>query len=160
MEGHPMLSAQDNRPANPDPTPRTTEPLARWGRPLARAAAILYFVSWVFPIGGGLSKNTAALPKWWGVLDVGLAFVLAILVIVLAALTQGKVDRRAEDASYRAYRILIHGLLVFGLVFMLAGDRITWVNCATGFSWRIWLLLYMLPAWFAALGYQGVAKSS
>jgi hypothetical protein len=30
---------------------------------------------------------------------------------------------------------------------MLAGDRINW---ATGFLWRTWLFLYILPWWFAA----------
>jgi hypothetical protein len=83
-------------------------------------------------------------------LDVGLAFVLAILAVAILALAQGKVDRQAEDSSYRAYRILTHGLLAMPLVFMLFGDRVVWINCLTGFAWRAWLLLYTLPAWFTA----------
>jgi hypothetical protein len=137
---------------NPNPTPLNTEPRARWGRPLALVAAVLFFISWVFPAGAGFSKNATAFPKWWGVLDVGLAFVLAILALWISVLTQGKVTRQAEDASYRTYRILTHGILVWTLVFILFGDRITWINCATGFAWRTWLALYMLPAWFTLRG--------
>jgi hypothetical protein len=29
----------------------------------------------------------------------------------------------------------------------VAGDRITWEHCASGFVWRIWLGLYILPGW-------------
>jgi hypothetical protein len=105
----------------------------------------------MFPVIAGLSKNTAAFPKWWGVLDVGLAFLLAILALVVLAFADGKVDNRAADASYRAYRILIHGILAMIVVFFLFGDRITWINCLTGFAWRAWLLLYCLPSWRVTL---------
>src|SRR5262249_32829319 len=94
-------------------------------------------------------------PKWWGVLDVGIAFVLAILALVVLALPQGKVTRQAEDASYRAYRFLIHGILVLCMVFIYAGDRIIGINCITGFGWRTWLLLYSLPAWLTLWGPHG-----
>jgi hypothetical protein len=89
-----------------------------------------------------------------------LASVLAILALVISAVTHGKVDPQAEDVTYRAYRVLIHGILVLCLIVMLAGDRIVWINCATGFAWRTWLFLYMLPSWFAASGLQAVTKVS
>ena len=50
-----------------------------WLRPFALAAAILFFLAGVFPLGAGLAKDTSAFPKWWGAVDVGLAFVLAIV---------------------------------------------------------------------------------
>ena len=124
---------------------------ARWGRPLAVVAAVLFFISSAFPVVAGLSKNTASFPKLWGILDVGLAFVLVILAFAIMALTGSKVTKQAEETSYRAYRILIHGILVMIVVFFLFGDRITWINCLTGFAWRAWLLLYTLPAWYSAL---------
>ena len=62
----------------------------------------------------------------------------------------GKV-RQADVATYRAYRILTHGIFVMLVVFFLAGERITWINCLTGFGWRAWLLLYALPSWFTAV---------
>ncbi len=83
-------------------------------------------------------------------LDVGIAFILAILAIVVLALAQDQVTRQAEDATYLAYRVLIHGILAMLVVFLLFGDRIFWVNCLTDFAWRAWLLLYSLPAWLTA----------
>jgi hypothetical protein len=112
-------------------------------------------MSSAFPVVAGLSKNTESFPKWWGPLDVGLAFVLAILVLGIIGLTQGSVDRQAEDASYRTYRVLNHGILALGVVVMLFGDRIIWLNCVTGFMWRTWLLVYCLPWWFTALRSRG-----
>lgn len=123
----------------------------RWGHPLAIVAVVLFFISSAFPVVAGLSKNTASFPKWWGMLDVGLAFVLAILAFAIMALVGNKVDKRAEDATYRVYRLLIHGIFAMLVAFFLLGDRITWINCLTGFAWRAWLLLYSLPAWFTAL---------
>jgi hypothetical protein len=100
----------------------------------------------------GLSKNLAAFPKWWGTADVVLAFVLAMMVFAVIGTARSRVSKQVVDATYRAYRILIHGLFVMMVVFFLAGDRITWANCLTGLVWRTWLLLYALPEWFAALG--------
>jgi hypothetical protein len=97
-------------------------------------------------------KDRDAWPKWWGVLDVSIAFVLASLAIAILALASGRVDKQAEDSSYRAYRVLIHGIFVMMVVFVLFGDQIVWRNCLTGFVWRYWLLLYGLPAWFAVFG--------
>ena len=73
-------------------------------------------------------------------LDVAIAFVLAMLAFAVVGLAQGKVNKPAEDASYRAYRVLIHGIFVLMVVFVLFGDRIVWSNCLTGFAWRAWAL--------------------
>ncbi len=146
-----MATEQTNQRANPNPTPFTAEPRALWGRPLAVVAAVVFFISSAFPVVAGLSKNTASFPKWWGILDVGIAFVLTILAFVIMALARGNVNKQAEDASYRAYRMLTHGVLAMIVVFFLFGDRVIWINCLTGLAWRTWLLLYGLPAWFTAL---------
>jgi hypothetical protein len=111
---------------------------------------VLFVVSSAFPAVAGLSKNTEDFPKWWGRLDVGLAFVLAILAFAILGITEGKVNQQARDSTYRAYRILLHGIFVLLVVFFLTGDRIIWINCLTGFAWRAWLLAYCLPAWFTA----------
>ena len=131
----------------------------RWGRPLAIVSAVIFVISSAFPVVAGLSKDTGVFPKWWGMVDVSLAFVLVILAFAIMALSEGKVSKRVEDASYRVYRVLIHGILVLVVVFFVFGDRITWINCITGFAWRAWLLLYGLPAWLTALG-GGVDGSS
>jgi len=129
----------------------TRSPKARWGSPLAIATAGTFFISSAFPVVAAFVKDTRTWPRWWGVLDVGLAFFLAALVLVVMAIAQGRVNRQGEEASYRAYRILIHSIITMLVVFFLAGDRIIWPNCLTGFAWRAWLLLYSLPAWFTAL---------
>jgi hypothetical protein len=120
-----------------------------WVRPFALVAAILFFISWIFPIAAGLAKDTASFPKWWGTLDVGLGFVLAISALTIQTFVR-TADKTAEDATYRIYRILTHGILAVAVLIMLLGDRIVWVNCATGFLWRTWLFSYMLPSWLTA----------
>jgi hypothetical protein len=54
-------------------------------------------VSWVFPVGAGLGRDTSAFPKWWGPVDVVLAFVLAILAFGIQMEVRGKLDREAEE---------------------------------------------------------------
>jgi hypothetical protein len=128
------------------------------GRSLAIAAAVVFVISSAFPIVAGLSKNTASFPKLWGKLDVGLAFVLAVMVFGVMALARNSVDKRAEESSYRAYRVLLHGIFVMLVVFFVFGNQIIWVNCLTGIAWRSWLLLYALPEWIVAV--RTVAGSS
>jgi hypothetical protein len=125
--------------------------IPRWGRSFAIVTAVAFSISLIFPLGAGLSRNTATFPKWWGTLDVSLAFILAALVLVIFAVTQGKVSKPAEDRSYRTYRILIHGIFVLLVLFFVLGNRIVWNNCLTGFAWRAWLLLYALPNWVQLL---------
>ena len=142
-----------------DPLPWGSYTLQRWGRPLAVVAALVFFISSMFPVVAGLSKNTDSIPKWWGTVDVGIALVLATLAFAIVALAGSKVTGRIEEVSYRAYRILIHGILVLNVMFFLFGDRIIWINCLTGFAWRTWLLLYVLPAWLTVKNYGGPQAS-
>ena len=121
-----------------------------WGRALAFTTASLLALSWAFPLAAGLTKDKTSFPTWWGAVDVALAFVLAISAFGIQGLVREEVDKQAKDATYRFYRISTHALLAVGAVVMLAGDRIAWANCATGFLWRTWLLLYILPWWLAA----------
>ena len=146
-----MSSEQVNQRANLDPMPVMTKQQAAWGRPLAITVAIVFLISSAFPVVAGFVKDTESWPKWWGTLDVGLAFVLAVLAFVIVGFTQGKLSRQAERASYLIYRMMTHGILVMCLVFYLFSDRIIWTQCLPGFAWRTWLLLYCLPAWFTAL---------
>lgn len=125
---------------------------ARWGRPLAVFTAVIFVVSSVFPVGAGLAKNPQAFPNWWGRLDVGIAFFLAALALLVMALAGSKFSKPVEDTTYRTYRVLLHGLWVMLVVFFLWGDRIDWKYCLVGLAWRAWLLLYSLPAWFAVFG--------
>jgi hypothetical protein len=146
-----MSTGPDQHRAIPNTVVPATPPLPHWSRALAVATAAIFCLSTAFPVVAGLSRNPEAFPKWWGIADVVLAFVLAAMVFAVMVAAHGKVSRQVEDVTYRAYRILIHGIFVMLVVFFLAGDRITWTNCLIGLGWRAWLLLYALPAWFAAL---------
>jgi hypothetical protein len=124
---------------------------AGWRRQLAMITAVVFCISSTFPAVAAFITDTASWPVWWGRVDVVLAFVLAVLAFTLVGATRDLVDKQAEDSSYRAYRILTHGILAILLVFFMFGDRIIWTKCLTGFAWRAWLLLYCLPAWFTAV---------
>jgi hypothetical protein len=113
--------------------------------------AVVFFLSAVFPLAAGLAKHREILPKGWGPLDVGIAFLLAILALVLAALAGPGGSKPTQELAYRAYRFLIHGLLAMLIVFFLYGNHASWSNCLTGFVWRTWLILYLLPAWLTVL---------
>ena len=147
-----MATEPTGRPTNFIAPPFTGKPRSRWDRPLAIATAVVFLISSVFPVVGTFVKDREAWPKWFGALDVSIAFVLGILAIAILARASGKVDKQAEGSSYRAYRVLIHGIFVMMAVWVLFGDQIVWRNCLTGFVWRYWLLLYGLPAWFALFG--------
>jgi hypothetical protein len=91
----------------------------------------------------------------WGVLDIAIAFVLGFPAFTIITLAGGNVNKQAENTSYRAYRILTHGIMAMLVVFFVFGDRIVWINCLTGFAWRTWLLLYGLPAWLTTFSATG-----
>src|SRR5215475_15711166 len=94
----------------PDAAVLGTRPVPRWGRPLAFATAAIFCVSTAFPVVAGLSKNTGAFPKWWGIADVTVAFFLAAMALAVMAAAQGKISKQTDEATYRAYRVLIHGI--------------------------------------------------
>jgi VIT1/CCC1 family predicted Fe2+/Mn2+ transporter len=139
-----------NEQAKPELAPQSMATLARWGRPLAVTTAIVFCISAAFPAVAAFVRDRKSWPKWWGVLDVSLALFLALLALAVLALAQSKVNKAAEEASYRAYRVLTHGIIAMLVVFFLVGDWIVWSNCLTGLAWRAWILLYGLPAWFTA----------
>ena len=132
-------------------------PLPHWSRPLAIATAIAFAISTAFPTGACLVKDITALPRFWGALDVAVAAIVAVLAITVAAIAEKRVDARATEATYRVYRVLIHGVLAGVVIFLTLGDRINWPTCLVGFAWRAWLLLYVLPAWLVAMRREPIA---
>ena len=107
-----MSTGPTQRLAIPDAAVLRTRPVPPWSRPLAVATAAIFCVSAAFPVVAGLSKDTGAFPKSWGITDVVLAFVLAAMVFTVMVAAHGKVSRQADDATYHAYRILTHGIFV------------------------------------------------
>ena len=119
-------------------------------RSIALTTAALFLISLAFPAVAAFVKDTKAWPKWWGVLDVTLAFVLVVLVLAVLTNARDRVNKDVEQITYKVYRVLIWGIFLLMAVFVVAGDRIIWTQCLTGFAWRYWLLLYALPWWIAA----------
>jgi hypothetical protein len=103
-------------------------------RDLAIVAAAVFLVSCVFPVVAAFVKDTQSWPRWWGALDVVLAFILVIFVFTIQALGRRKANQQVERATYRPYRILLHGIFLMMVIFFLAGDRIKWTQCLTGFA--------------------------
>lgn len=124
-------------------------------RSLARATALMFCVSTVFPLTAAVYPNAEALPRSIGVLDGIIAFTVVIMAMILHARTQGKITKEDHEAAYRIQRLLIHAILGALVLFFLAGDRIAWNIGLVGLAWRAWLLLYTLPAWCAALRMTG-----
>ena len=135
------------------PSPRNSRLLS--DRSLAVATAIMFCVSMGFPLAAAVYPGAQGLPRAIGMLDVTIAFALVIMAMILHARTLSKVTKEDHEAAYRAQRVLIHVILVLLVLFFLAGDRIAWNIGLIGLAWRSWLLLYTLPAWYAALRTTG-----
>ncbi len=86
---------------------------------------------------------------WIGWLDVTLAFVVVGLMLVIEAVARGKIDDEIKQVSYRLYRVLANLPIVLLVVFFVFGNQIRWDVLLPGLAWRIWLLLYTLPAGLA-----------
>jgi hypothetical protein len=74
-----------------------------------------------------------------------------IMAFFVMHISQESVTKQIEAASYRAYRFLIHWILLLLVAFLLFGDRLDWAIGLTGIAWRAWLLLYTLPMWLALM---------
>ena len=83
-------------------------------RAIALTAAFLFVLSWIFPVSAGLVRNPASLPKWWGTVDVALAFVVAVGALVIPGLGRGNLNKQAERTTYRIYPSSLHGLFSRG----------------------------------------------
>ena len=134
-----------------DQQPDPAALFSRWARPFALASAVVFLISLAFPVTATLFTDTSVFPKWVGVVDVVLAFVIVILAFVLYGLAHSQVNKQIEEITYRAYRILIHGIFVLILIFFLFRERVIWINGLLGIAWRAWLLLYILPEWFTVI---------
>ena len=129
------------------------------GRRLAVMTAIVFVISSIFPVVVGLSGNPESFPRWWGILDVAIAFILAALAIVIAVRFERVVTAEIKLAAYRTYRVLVNVILALLVIFLLGGDRVRWTIFLPGLAWRGWLLFYGLPAWIVALRGKPVAPS-
>ncbi len=92
-----------------------------------------------------LSYLTSAFPKWWGIADVVLAFVLAAMVFAVMVAAHGKINRQAGDATYRTYRILnSRNIRAAGGV--LRGRRTVHMDQLSNRVWLAWLVAFVCVA--------------
>jgi len=145
---HSIMQVSPSKSAAFRPIRRFTSNLVQ--RRIAQLTLLVFFISSIFPLVAAFVHDPKSWPKWWGVADVSLAFLLVLLVLVVQVMARYDLTPQVEKKTYRLYRIAIHGILLFIVVFFIFGDRIIWNQCLTGFAWRSWLLLYALPWWFAS----------
>src|SRR5215470_11915976 len=106
---------RDGRKKSGDGCDRLLQPLSclmRLRRSIALTAAALFLISLAFPAVAEFVKNPQAWPKWWGVLDVALAFVLVVLVLVELATARDRVNKEVEQITYKVYRVLIWAIFL------------------------------------------------
>lgn len=124
--------------------------LNRHAKSLAIFGLDLFGTSIAFPLIASLF-GTESLPNWFGLLDVGVALILILLMMGLSSLMQKFVDDRVKLLCYRFYGWLASlPIILLGLFFILP-NAIDWNILLPGLAWRVWLLAYSLPALVAAL---------
>lgn len=105
----------------------------------------LFGGSIAFPIIASLI-SVENLPNWIGILDMGIAFTLILLMLTLSVLMQNLVDDQIKLQCYRIYSWLANLIIVLLVIFFLFGDAIRWNILLPGLAWRAWLFTYSLPA--------------
>ena len=117
----------------------------RWGRPLVRLGAGVFGVSTLFPLVAGIVP-AGLLPSWVGIVDVGLAIILVILMLVLVGLAGSSIQSRVKQFAYEVYRGAASLLIVLLIAYFVFGNEINWNVLLIGLAWRAWVLFYSLPA--------------
>src|SRR5262245_19085511 len=125
-----------------------------YARRLCIETAVVFCVSTIFPVVAAFVKDREAWPKWWGVVDVLVSVILVGMAALVMAAAKGRESEDTRLTAYRAYRVLTHGILAGLVAFFLLDDFVVWSNCLSGFVWRTWLLLYVLPAWIGVSGFH------
>lgn len=125
--------------------------LARRGRLLVMLGVMLFIMSISFPVAASLVEQER-FPVWVGLLDVTLAFSLVLIMVVIAAIGREMMDEHVRYVSYRVYRFLANLPLALLIIFFVFGNRIKWDVLLIGLAWRMWALLYILPAGLSVWG--------
>jgi hypothetical protein len=116
---------------------------------LMRAAtvvmAVLFGVSvtllvWASTLTVAIAPGTVT---WQGVTDVVTAFTLVILGALVTIRANALVGRTAMRLAYGVMTALLP--LMLAAMWLYAG-RLLWNVLLVGLAWRMWLLLYTLPA--------------
>ena len=107
--------------------------------------AVLFGVSvtllvWASTLTAAIAPGTLT---WQGVVDVVTAFTLVVLGALVTIRANALVGRRALRLAYGVATVLAP--LMLAAMWLYAG-RLLWNVLLVGLAWRMWLLLYTLPA--------------
>jgi len=120
---------------------------------LGRASLVLFAVSTIFPIVGGLFVATPP-PRWIGIADI----ILAAGLFGVTATVVGRGRRSVADPdrllALRTSQAVLSAVPVLLAVYFVAGSHVNWTVLIIGLAWRVWLLIYSLPFLVAALHAQ------
>lgn len=144
-----MANSPNNTSPDTNLTPPSGQRPIRRSRPLILLSGLLFSLSLMFPIIASLTPPEH-LSIWIGGLDVILAIGLTLLMLTIYGLAHTQVGLEAQQASYRFYRILANFLLVLLGAYFVFGEDVRWEILLPGLAWRLWLLIYVFPAAFAA----------
>lgn len=125
---------------------------AAWPR-VAPAASkvfiVLFAISTAFPILAGLQREPAPAPL--GLLDVGIAALVALLGFTIEALSRPAVTDAHRAMAWRVLRSVAGALLLLLVVYFVQPGLFRWDVLLVGLAWRTWLLVWVLPAVIAAV---------
>jgi len=117
---------------------------------LGRASLVLFAVSTIFPIVGGLFVATSP-PRWIGIADI----IVAAGLFGVTATVVGRGHRSVADAdrlvALRTGQAVLSLVPVLIAIYFIAGSHLNWTVLILGLAWRMWLLIYSLPFLVAAL---------
>jgi hypothetical protein len=107
--------------------------------------AVLFGVSvallvWASTLAAAIPPGTIT---WQGVVDVATAFTLVILGALLTMRANELVGRTALRTAHGVATVLVPLVLV---AMWLYAAKLQWNVLLVGLAWRMWLLLYALPA--------------
>lgn len=118
-------------------------------RTLTFLAAATFAVSIAFPIVASLF-TTEQRPPWLGLLDILFAAAFVIAAIAIDNAYHAKITNPDKLRSFAVIRALASLLLVLMVAYFFLAGRIDWEVLLIGLAWRMWMVVYALPAWMAA----------
>jgi hypothetical protein len=121
-------------------------------RRLGYVCLVLFVGSGIFPIAAGVLA-VDVVPRWIGIADVataGALFAAAIAVITRSGKSVTDEDKVTALKALQRLSLAVPALLV---LFLVWGGGIRWDVMIVGLAWRVWLLVQILPALVAALGW-------
>jgi len=137
------------------PSPKNTwiDKLLTGGRLTAISFAVFYLLSLSLMLAASVrNAQDNPLPSWSTYVDMVLIFLVVVFWWVLGFRTQGRIP----IGIYRpAYRVATYLTVVLIVAIWLAGARLDASTFLIGLTWRVFVLLNILPAWIVSWNSTG-----